>query len=96
MMSKVQYPDDIIRARRQSVEVADNLEIWFDEGEFIVELFGDEYSAHTELADALDEAASLILPSGPVDSVEFRQTAGVWTANLNTLRADLYARRKHK
>lgn len=94
-MSNVKYPDDVVRARRQSIEVAENLEIWADGDEFIIELFKDEYSTHKKLADALDEAASLILGDGPVDSVEFFQTDGVWGANMGSLRADLYARRKH-
>lgn len=91
----VKYPDDVIRARRQSIEVAENLEIWADGDEFILELFKDEHSTHKKLADALDEAASLILGDGPVDSVEFFQTDGVWGADMTALRADLYARKKH-
>lgn len=94
-MAKVKYPDDAIRARRQSVEVAENLEIWADGDEFILELFKDEYSAYERLSDALDEAASLILGNGPGDSVEFIQTDGVWGADMNSLRTSLYAGRKH-
>lgn len=93
-MSKIKYPDDIIKARRQSVEVAENLEIWADEDEFVLELFKSERSVFKELADALDEAASLILGEGPVDSVEFTQTDGIWGADMSSLRASLYARRK--
>lgn len=91
---KIKYPDDIIRARRQSIEVAENLIIWADEDEFILELFGSERSVYKELANALDEAASLILGDGPVDSVEFIQTDGVWGADMNSLRASIYARKK--
>ena len=93
-MSKIKYPDDIIRARRQSIEVAENLEIRADGDEFILELFKDVRSVHEELADALDEAASLILGDGPVDLVEFIQTDGIWEADMNPLRASLYARHR--
>ena len=93
-MTKVKYPDDIVRARRQAIEVAENLEVWADGGEFIIELFKDEYSSHKKLADALDEAASLILEGSSVDSVEFFQTDGVWHADMVALRADLYAMKK--
>lgn len=93
-MSKIKYPDDIIRARRQSIEVAENLEIWADEDEFILELFKSERSVYEELADALDEAASLILGDGPVDSVKFVQTDGIWGADVGSLRASMYTRRK--
>lgn len=94
-MSNVKYPDDIVRTRRQSIEVAENLEVWVEGEEFIIELFKDEYSAHKNLVDALDEAASLILGNGPVDSVKFSHTDGVWSADMVSLRAELYARRKH-
>lgn len=94
-MSKVKYPDDVVRARRQSIEVAENLEIWADGDEFVLELFKDEHSAHKKLADAMDEAASLILVDGPVDSVGFLQVDGVWVVDMHSLRSDLYARRKH-
>jgi hypothetical protein len=93
-MNKVKYPDDVVRARRQAIEVAENLEIWADGDEFILELFKDEYSSHKKLADALDEAASLILEDGSVDSVEFFQTDGVWSADMVSLRADLYRMKK--
>lgn len=93
-MTKVKYPDDIVRARREAIEVAENLEVWADGDEFVIELFKDEYSSHKKLIDALDEAASLILGDGPVDSVEFFQTDGVWSADMAALRADLYARKK--
>lgn len=93
-MNKVKYPDDVVRARRQAIEVAENLEIWTDGDEFILELFKDEYSSHKKLADALDEAASLILEDGSVDSVEFFQTDGVWSADMVSLRADLYRMKK--
>ena len=93
-MSRIKYPDDIIRSRRQSIEVAENLEIWADEDEFILELFKSERSVYKELADALDEAASLILGDGPVDSVEFVQTDGIWGADMKSLHASIYARRK--
>lgn len=94
-MSKVKYPDDIIRARRQSIEVAENLEILVDGDEFVLELFKDEYSTHKKLADALDEAASLILGDGPGDSVEFVQTGGVWGADMNSLYHFFYPSRKN-
>ena len=94
-MGKVKYPDDIVRARRQAIEVADNLEIYLDEDEWVLELFKDEHSSYDKLSDALDEAAALILGDGSVDSVEFSQSKGVWHANMCALRADLYARRKH-
>lgn len=94
-MSKVKYPDEVIMGRRQAIEVAENLEIWANEDEFILELFKDEYSVHGELQGALDEAASLILGDGPVDSVEFTQIDGVWVVDMYSLRNDLYARRKH-
>ena len=93
-MSKIKYPDDIIRARRQSIEVAENLEIWSVGDEFILKLFKGELSVYKELADALDEAAFLILRDGPVDSVEFIQTDGIWSADMNSLRESLYVRRK--
>lgn len=93
-MSRIEYPDDIIRSRRQSIEVAENLEIWADEDEFILELFKSEQSVYKELDAALDAAASLILGDGPVDSVEFVQTDGIWEANMNSLRASIYIRRK--
>lgn len=95
MMKKVKYPDDVVRARRQAIEVAENLEIWADGDEFVIELFKDEYSAHEELQGALDEAASLILEDGPVDSVEFAQIDGVWVVDMHSLRNDLYAKRRH-
>lgn len=94
-MGRIKYPDDVIRARRQSIEVAENLEIWADEDEFILELFKDEHSVHGELQGALDEAASLILGNGPVDSVEFIQIDGVWVADTHALKNSIYARRKH-
>lgn len=93
-MSRVRYPDDIIRVRRQSIEVAENLEIWPDGDEFVLELFKDEYSSHENLVDAFDEAASLILGDGPVDSVEFIQTDGVWGADMRSLRTSIYASKK--
>ena len=93
-MSKVKYPDDIIRARRQSIEVAENLEIWADGDEFVLELFKSRQSVYKELYEALDEAASLILGSVPVDSVEFIQTDGIWSSDMNSLRASIYARHK--
>lgn len=94
-MTKVKYPDDIVRARRQAIEVAENLEVRADGDEFIIKLFNDEYSSHKKLIDALDEAATLILGDGPVDSVEFFQIDGVWSADMTSLRADLYTRKKH-
>lgn len=94
-MSKVKYPDDVVRARRQSIEVAENLEIWADGDEFILELFKDEHSTHRKITDAMDEAASLILEDGPVDSVGFLQVNGVWVVDTRSLRSDLYARRKN-
>lgn len=94
-MSKVKYPDDIVRARRQAIELADNLEIYQDGDEFVLELFKDEHSSYKELSDALDEAASLILVDGPIDSARFFQHNGVWRADMRTLRADLYSRRRH-
>lgn len=94
-MSKVKYPDDIVRARRQLIEVAENIEILVDGDEFVLELFKDEHSTHEKLTDALDEAASLILGDGPVDSVEFVQIDGVWSADMNSLRASLYPSRKN-
>lgn len=95
-MTKIKYPDDIVRARRQAIEVAENLEVWVDNDEFVIELFKDEYSSHKKLIDALDEAASLILGDCPGGSVEFFQTDGVWSADMAALRADLYARKKHE
>lgn len=92
-MSKVKYPDDVVRARRQSIEVAENLEIWADGDEFVLELFKDEHSTHNRLTDALDEAASLILGDGSVDSVGFVQTDGIWGADMSSLRASLYGRK---
>lgn len=93
-MSRIEYPDDIIRARRQSIEVAENLEIWADEDGFILELFKSEQSVYKELATALDEATSLILGDGPADSVKFIQTDGIWEADMDSLRASIYIRRK--
>lgn len=93
-MSNVKYPDDVVRARRQAIEVAENLKVWINGKEFIVELFKDEHSVHKNIVDALDEAASLILGDGPVDSVEFTHTDGVWSADMTSLRASLYARKK--
>lgn len=95
-MSKVEYPDDIIRAQRQSIEVAENLEIWADEDEFIIELFKDEHAAYEQLTDALDEAATLILGDGPVDSVEFIWADGAWMADMSSLRASIKACRKKR
>lgn len=94
-MSKVKYPDDIIRARRQTIEVAENLEIWVDGDEFVLELFNEEHSVHGDLADALDEAATVILEGQPVDSMKFVQTDGVWGADMSCLRASIYTRRKN-
>ena len=94
-MSKVKYPDDVIRGRRQSIEVAENLEIYQDGDEFVLELFGDEHSSYKKLFDALDEAAALILGNNSVSSVEFLSSEGVWRANMCALRADLYTGRKH-
>lgn len=94
MKSKVKYPDDIVRARRQAVEVADNLEIYLDEDEWVLEIFKDEHSSYNELSDALDWAATLILGDCSVDSVEFLQHEGVWRADMYALRADLNARRR--
>lgn len=93
-MGGIKYPDDIIRARRQSIEVAENLEIYADGDEFVLRLFKSNQSVYKELVDALDEAASLILGSGPVDSVRFIQTDGIWVADMNSLRASIYARCK--
>lgn len=93
-MSRIKYPHDIIRSRRQSIEVAENLEIWANEDEFILELFKSERSFYKELDAALDEAASLILGDGPADSVEFVQTDGIWEADMDSLRASIYVRRK--
>lgn len=93
-MIRIKYPDDIIRSRRQSIEVAENLEIWADEDEFVLELFKSEQSVYKELDAALDAAASLILEDLPVDSVEFVQTDGIWGADMNSLRASIYVRRK--
>ena len=92
-MVKIKYPDDVIRARRQAVEVADNLEIYRNGDEFVLELFKDEHSSYEKLSDALDEAATLILEDNSVDSVEFYQTEGVWRADMCALRADLYVKR---
>nr|DAP35549.1 MAG TPA: hypothetical protein [Caudoviricetes sp.] len=94
-MTKVKYPDDIVRARREAIEVAENLEVWADGDEFVIELFKDEHSTYERLIDALDEAASLILGDCPVDSVEFFQTDGVWSANMASLRIELRDRKKH-
>ena len=93
-MSKVKYPDDIVRARRQAIELADNLEIYRDVDEFVLELFKDEHSSYEKLSDALDEAATLILGNNSVNSVEFSSSEGVWRADMCALRADLYAGRK--
>lgn len=90
-MSKVKYPDDVIRAQRQSLEVAENLEVWADGDEFVLELFKDEHSTYQQLTSALDAAASLILGDGPVDSVKFVQIDGVWGADMSSLRASLRA-----
>lgn len=95
-MSKVKYPDDVVRSRRQAIEVAENLEIYQDEDEFVLELFKDEYSSYGKLPDALDEAATLILEGSSVDSVKFYQLEGVWRADMHALRADLYVRGKHR
>lgn len=76
--------------------MAENLEIWPEGDEFILELFKDEHSAHKELADALDEAASLILCDGPVDSVKFTEAGGVWAADVKALRSDLHAGKKRR
>jgi hypothetical protein len=92
---KIKYPDDIIRDRRQAIEVAGNLEIYRDGDEFVLELFKDEHSSYKKLSDALDEAATLILEGSSVDFVEFFQYEGVWRADMCALRADLYARRRH-
>lgn len=92
-MSRVKYPDDVVRARRQAIEVADNLEIYPDGDEFVLELFREKHSSHRKLPDALDEAATLILRGGPVDSVLFSQSEGVWYVDMCALRADLYAGR---
>lgn len=94
-MRKVKYPDDIVRTRRQAIEVAGNLEIYRDGDEFVIDLFKDEHSCYQKLQDALDEAAALILEDGAVDSVDFFQDEGVWRADMCALRADLYAKRKH-
>lgn len=94
-MSKVKYPDDIVRARRQAIELADNLEIYLDGDEFVLELFKDEHSSYKKLSDALDEAAALILGDNSVSSVEFYPSEGVWRADMCALRADLYAGRQH-
>lgn len=91
-MSKVKYPDDIVRARRQAIELADNLEIYRDGDEFVLELFKDEHSSYDKLSDALDEAATLILGNNPVNSVEFLSSEGVWRADMRTLRTDLHVR----
>lgn len=91
-MSKIKYPDDIIRAKRQAIEVADNLEIYLDRDEFVLELFKDKHSFYKKLSDALDEAATLILGGCSVDSMEFFQYEGVWRADMAALRADLYTR----
>ena len=93
-MRKVKYPDDIIRARRQAIEVAGNLEIYRDGDEFVLELFRDEHSCYEKLSDALDEAADMILEGNSGDSVKFSQSEGVWRADMCALRADLYAGRK--
>ena len=93
-MSKVKYPDDIVRARRQAIELADNLEIYRDGDEFVLELFKDEHSSYEKLSDALDWAATLILGDNSVNSVEFFSSEGVWRADMCALRADLYAGRK--
>lgn len=93
-MSKVKYPDDIVRARRQAIELADNLEIYLDGDEFVLELFKDEHSSYEKLSDALDEAATLILGNNSVNSVKFFSSEGVWRADMRALRADLYAGRK--
>lgn len=93
-MSKVKYPDDIVRARRQAIELADNLEIYLDGDEFVLELFKDEHSSYEKLSDALDEAATLILGNNSANSVEFSLSEGVWRADMCALRADLYAGRK--
>lgn len=74
--------------------MAENLEVWVDGDEFILELFKDEYSSHKELVDALDEAASLILGDAPVDSVWFTWIDGVWRADMSSLRASIYTRGK--
>ena len=93
-MGKVRYPDDVIRARRQSIEVAENLEIRADGDKFILELFKEKHSVHGELSAAFDEAATLILSNQSVDSVSFVQTDKVWGADMSLLRASLYAMRK--
>lgn len=93
-MSKVKYPDDIVRTRRQAIEVAENLEIYRDGDEFVLELFKDEHSSYKELSDALDEGAALILEGSSVDSALFFQSDGVWRADMHALRADLYVRKK--
>lgn len=90
-MRKIKYPDDIVRARRQAIEVADNLEIYRDGDEFVLELFKDEHSSLKKLSDAFDEAATMILGDCPVDSVVFFQSEGAWRADMCALRADLYA-----
>ena len=92
-MSKVKYPDDAVRARRQAIEVAGNLEIYQDGDEFVLKIFTQEHSSYRKLSDALDEAAALILGNNPVDSVEFLRSEGVWRADMCALRADLYAMR---
>ena len=94
-MRKIRYPDNVIRSRRQSIEVAKNLEVWADGDEFVLELFKDEHSTHKTLSDALDEAACLILGDEPVCSVRFSQTDGVWSADMDSLHASLYAWRKN-
>lgn len=93
-MRKVKYPDEVIRARRQAIEVAENLEVWADGEEFVLELFRGEHSAYEELDDALDAAASLILGDTPVDSVRFVPTDGTWRADMASLKTGLYARGK--
>lgn len=95
MMSKVKYPDDIIRARRESIDVAKNLEILGDGDEFIIRLFDGNHLACEKLTDAFDEAASLILGDGPGDFVEFYQIEGVWRVDIVALHAEIHASRRH-
>lgn len=94
MMSKVKYPDDIIRARIRSIDVAKNLEILSDGDEFIIKLFDDNHLVYEKLTDAFDEAASLILGDGPGDFVEFYQVEGVWCVDIAALNAEIHASRR--
>ena len=98
MKSKVTYPDDYIRGKRNIIAAAELTYVYKDNGEFVVSAGEDTYVLQ-DIDTAMNLAADHILGDGPLDSVEFiTHEDGVWRPDIRVLLMELdeVGRRRRK